>query len=468
MKSHITRDAWRKKNSYFHELDKQCIKNRLGCGNSVLEIGCWDGALLAELPQDRKFGVDRSSAHLSEATGRNGLKKFQVEVSDFDQPTVSLGTEKFDLILLHDVLSESRNLSNFMANIVRHSHSDTRLLIVDYSRLWRPILEMATLLKLRRKAPRVLNMDAGTLELILKSYGYEILSHDRRFVLTKQIPLISDLLNFIFALPLLNKLCLRHYTVAVNRRLENDSEVEFKLTSVIVPCKNESGNIRKVFEELMRLDRPIELIFVEGGSSDETREVIDELITENQHLPIMHLTQSGRGKANAVWEGFRSAGGDLLVIYDADMTVPPESLVSVIDQFNKNNLDFVNCTRLLYPLESNAMQYLNYFANRLFAEIFRWITGVPVTDTLCGTKAIRRSLYLRIEEDILRAQKENLADPFGDFELLYQAVKKNLRISEVPVWYRARTFGTTQILRFRHGLILFLYTLRMWAGFLRR
>jgi hypothetical protein len=118
-------------------------------------------------------------------------------------------------------------------------------------------------------------------------------------------------------------------------------------------------------------------------------------------------------------------------------------------------------TRLVYPLESEAMRFLNLVANKIFSQLLTWLLGQRFTDTLCGTKVLRRTDYLQ-----LKAGRSYFGDfdPFGDFDLIFGASKPSLKIVEVPIRYASRTYGETQISRFRHGLLLFRMT---WFAFLR-
>ncbi len=113
--------------------------------------------------------------------------------------------------------------------------------------------------------------------------------------------------------------------------------------------------------------------------------------------------------------------------------------------------EFVNGSRLVYRMEDQAMRALNLIANKLFSLIFTWLLGQRFTDTLCGTKVLRREDYLRLKAG--RAYFGDF-DPFGDFDLIFGAAKLNLKVVEVPIRYASRTYGETQISRFRHGLML--------------
>jgi glycosyltransferase involved in cell wall biosynthesis len=195
-----------------------------------------------------------------------------------------------------------------------------------------------------------------------------------------------------------------------------------------------------------------EIIFVEGNSSDDTFrecERIREAYKESWDIKV--LKQDGKGKGDAVRKGFAAATCDVLMILDADLTMPPEALPKYHAVIETGKAEFVNGTRLVYPMENEAMRPLNLIANRCFAYLFSYLVNTRMTDTLCGTKVLLRKDY-----EVLARERSYFGnfDPFGDFDLIFGAAKQNLKIIETPIHYKARTFGETQISRFRDGWLL--------------
>ena len=194
-----------------------------------------------------------------------------------------------------------------------------------------------------------------------------------------------------------------------------------------------------------------ELIFVEGHSSDDTFAAIERGLADHPHRPARLFRQSGRGKGDAVRLGFSQATGDILMILDADMTVPPEDLPRFYDALHSGKGEFVNGVRLTYPMQDGAMRFANLLGNKFFSLAFSWLLGQPIKDTLCGTKVLRRDAYQALASN--RAYFGDF-DPFGDFDLLFGASKLGLQIVELPIRYRERTYGSTNIQRWRHGWLL--------------
>jgi glycosyltransferase involved in cell wall biosynthesis len=222
--------------------------------------------------------------------------------------------------------------------------------------------------------------------------------------------------------------------------------------SVLIPARNERGNIEPAVRRLPDLGGETEIIFVEGHSSDGTWEEIERVAAsyDGPHR-IVTLQQTGKGKADAVRLGFAHATGDLLTILDADLTMPPELLPRFVDAYRKGLADFVNGSRIVYPMEGEAMRPLNRLGNVFFAKALTSVLGTRLGDSLCGTKLVRRDDYARMTR-----WREDFGDfdPFGDFELIFPAATLGLGIVDVPIRYAARTYGSTQISRFRHGLLL--------------
>jgi glycosyltransferase involved in cell wall biosynthesis len=241
------------------------------------------------------------------------------------------------------------------------------------------------------------------------------------------------------------------------------------LVSVIIPARNESGNIKAIFERTPQMGRETELIFVEGHSKDDTyaaieREMAAHRFDDAQHTPStpsLLLRQTGIGKADAVRLGFANAKGGVLMILDADLTVPPEDLPRFYEALVSGKGEFINGVRLVYPMEKEAMRTLNFLGNKFFSLAFSWLLGQPIKDTLCGTKVLWKRDY-----ELIAANRSYFGDfdPFGDYDLLFGAAKLNRKIVDLPIRYRERTYGSTNISRWKHGLLL----LRMVAFAARR
>jgi glycosyltransferase involved in cell wall biosynthesis len=226
---------------------------------------------------------------------------------------------------------------------------------------------------------------------------------------------------------------------------------EKPLVSVIVPARNEAGNIKAIFERVPKMGRDTELVFVEGHSQDDTYEAIEKEITLHPSTPSLLLRQAGIGKADAVRLGYERASGEILMILDADLTVPPEDLPRFYEALVSGKGEFINGVRLVYPMEAQAMRSLNFLGNKFFSLAFSWLLGQPIKDTLCGTKVLWKTDYEKIAAN--RSYFGDF-DPFGDFDLIFGAAKQNLKIVDLPIRYRERTYGSTNISRWRHGLLL--------------
>jgi glycosyltransferase involved in cell wall biosynthesis len=254
--------------------------------------------------------------------------------------------------------------------------------------------------------------------------------------------------RFFAPLPLINNLCLRHYTLCRSLRQRAPEPTS---ATIVIPARNERGNIEPAVRRIPRFVNDLEIIFVEGHSNDGTWEEIERVAAAYSDLDIKARRQPDKGKADAVFTGFDGARGEVLIILDADLTAPPEQLPKFWDAIASGKGEFVNGTRLVYPMEQQAMRFLNLIANRIFSVLFSWLLSQRFTDTLCGTKALRKSDYLRLKQG--RGYFGNF-DPFGDFDLIFGASKLGLKAVEVPIRYASRTYGQTQISRFRHGLML--------------
>lgn len=265
--------------------------------------------------------------------------------------------------------------------------------------------------------------------------------------------------SILAAIPLVRMLSLT--SVVVLRPILRSTDARPSL-SIVIPARNEFGNIENALKRMPDFGAKIEVIFVEGHSKDDTwAEILRVQELYKDKFDITAVQQTGKGKSDAVRLGFSKAKCDLLTILDADLTMPPEKLTRFYDAYCNNLADFVNGSRLVYPMENEAMRTLNKFGNKFFAKTLSWILGAPITDSLCGTKLLTRQDYTRM---IAWRNDFGDFDPFGDFELIFPAATLGLGIVDIPIAYRNRVYGTTQIRRFYHGMMLF----RMvWVGFVQ-
>jgi glycosyltransferase involved in cell wall biosynthesis len=310
---------------------------------------------------------------------------------------------------------------------------------------------LASKLGLRQKLPESNWLSHIDVENILKLQNFELISIQQKIIFPFYIPLISNFLNrYIAPLPFFNFFCLLNIAIArplpINNHLLNQS------VSIVIPSRNESENIRKIINRIPKMGENDEIIFIEGGSSDNTWNVIQQMhALYGVNKRILIAQQKGIGKGDAVREGFKLASNEILMILDADMTVAPEDLSKFYDAIRSGKGEFINGSRLVYPMENGAMQFLNLLANKFFAISFAFILGQRFKDTLCGTKVISRINYLKLSSN--RSFFGDF-DPFGDFDLIFGAARMGLKIIEVPIIYRERVYGKTNISRWKHGSIL--------------
>ena len=318
-----------------------------------------------------------------------------------------------------------------------------------YNFLWEPILKLGELLGLKMPQQQQNWLSTEDIINLLNLANYQVVKSECRFLIPKWIPLISDLINrFIAPLPGIKKICLGRYIVA--RPLKLKENKDYSIT-ILIPCKNEKGNIEAAVKRIPEFGNHQEIIYVDGHSTDGTPEEIERVISKYPHKSIKLMVQDGQGKGDAVRKGFAAAKGDILMILDADLTVPPEDLPKFYRAIAEDHGEFINGCRLIYPMEKQAMRLLNLFGNKFFSVMFTWLLDQRFKDTLCGTKVLFREDYKKIQRG---REYFGEFDPFGDFDLIFGAIKNNLKVVEIPIRYRERTYGNTNISRFRHGWLL--------------
>ncbi|MEW6302895.1 MAG: glycosyltransferase [Verrucomicrobiota bacterium] len=428
---------------FYHKLLGTYFSFLIPPGVRVLEIGCGLGDLLAAVKPARGVGVDFSPKTVELARQRHPGLEFIVA-----DATELAADETFDYIIVSDLVNDLPDVQALLEKLQRFAHPRTRLVLNFFNYLWRPILALAE--GIGEKAPTLLQnwLSAHDMRNLLHLAGWEVVKMDTRILWPVYTPVLSGLLNRWLA-PLLKPFCLSIFFVA-RPAPRVPADKQFKC-SVVIPARNEAGNIEAAVQRTPEMGLGTEIIFIEGHSKDNTWDEIQRIAAKYTDRNIKVLKQQTKGKGGACREAFAAATGDLLFILDADLTMPPEELPKFYEAARSGRAEFVNGVRLVYPMEDQAMRFLNMVANKFFGLAFSWLLGQQIKDTLCGTKVLFKDEYEAI------ARNRNYFgdfDPFGDFDLLFGAAKLNLRIIDLPIRYRARTYGDTNIQRWRHGWLL--------------
>jgi len=415
-------------------------------GQRVLELGCGTGDLLAALRPAFGVGVDFNHAALRIARRRHAGLRF-VE-ADAGAPALK---GEFDFIVLSDLVNDLWDVQRVLECVSELSGPRTRVLLNLFSHFWEIPLRAAARLRFAQSTLRQNWMTPGDVENLLRLANFEVVRHSAEVLLPVDVPLIAPFFNkFLVRFWPFRLLALANFYSA-RRTPRADPREPGASVSVVVPARNEAGNVESIFARTPTMGKGTELVFVEGHSRDRTWEAILEARSRHPEVPCQADRQTGVGKGDAVRLGFERSTGEVLMILDADLTVPPEDLPRFYEALVSGKGDFINGVRLVYPMEDQAMRLANLAGNKFFSAGFSWLLGQPIRDTLCGTKVLWKRDYDRIAAG--RATFGDF-DPFGDFDLLFGAAKLGLRIVDVPIRYRERTYGSTNIQRWRHGLLL--------------
>jgi len=435
---------------YFHQIDSKNMRFLIPEGCRILDLGCGNGDLLATLKPSAGVGVDFSPEIIQVARASHPeLTFYQFDIEGPDLSTLS-EHGPFDIIVLSDTIGYLNDCQRLIEELHQFCHADTRLITSYYAHGWEPILRIAEFLGFKAPQGSQNHIPPADIRHFYKLADFEVVKQERRILVPVRLLGLGDVVNrWLSFLPLLRRLNIRNYTVG--RSLRHISR-EARSVSVVIPCRNERGNVEAAVERLPDFGSELEIVFVEGHSQDGTYEEIQRVAEKYAgRRKIVYGRQDGVGKGDAMRKGFSMATGDVLMILDGDLTVRPEDLPKFYDALTSGKGDLINGSRLVYPMDDDAMRFLNHIANSIFAWIFSWLLNQRITDTLCGTKVLTRTHYDQIAKG--RSYFGNF-DPFGDFDLIFGASKLNLRIIDLPVRYASRSYGETQISRFRHGWLL--------------
>lgn len=441
---------WRNRNLYYYQDLERFFHFSTSNDSSVLQVGSALGYLLAAVNPSYGLGIDANPSVIEDSKKRFPDLDFRVEgIEDFKP------LEKFDYILMAHTISYIEDIQKGLHSIEKACRDSSRLIMTFHNPAWEPILQFATLIGQRMPLSDLNWLSLEDVQNLLQLSGFEVVYHGKRLLFPKRVPLISYFFNRVLApLPFLNQLCLCEYIIARLRPKDADTQtkIEQMTCSVIIPARNEAGNIEACITQMPKLGRHTEIIFIEGHSRDDTWSEIQRVQEKyKDQWDIKIAQQSGKGKGDAVRQGFNLATGDIFIILDSDLTVKPEDLVYFFEAIASGYCEFANGCRLIYPVNATTMPWLNRMANRFFAWLLSYLLNTKIKDSLCGTKAISKDNYRRIAEN---RNYFGDFDPFGDFDLLFGAAKLRLKINDIPVRYMPRTYGVSNIQHFKEGLVL--------------
>jgi hypothetical protein len=432
---------------FYHSLLTRYYTFIIPPGFKVLELGCGRGDLLASVRPSLGVGLDFSDRMIEFARKKHPhllLVRGDVHALPFNT--------KFDFIILSDLVNDVWDVQRIFQNIKQLCHQGTRVVLNFFNEIWRPVLAFARKRGWGVDVKEQSWLSVHDIKNLMRLSGLEPVNISKRILLPLNWPVMANVLNRYAAhLFPFNLLALSIFIVSRPIFPPPEETNNGESVSVVVPARNEAGNIKNIIEQIPNVGTRTEIIFVEGGSRDNTFGVIEEMADRYPGKNIHLFRQKGHGKGDAVRLGFEKATGDILMILDADLTVSPEDLPLFYEAIHLGKGEFINGVRLVYPMEDHSMRLFNKLGNKFFSWAFTWLLGQPIKDTLCGTKVLRKADYQLIARN---RPYFGEFDPFGDFDLLFGAAKLNLRIVDMPIRYRARKYGDTNISRWKHGIVL--------------
>jgi hypothetical protein len=429
--------------NYFYSLLRKYLSLFILPQNSVVEIDPTSSLLVGAMPQGK-------------VVFRNAPEEIEL-ATNFREGTVlpveSIYEARPDYLVISGLIHYERDIQGLLGSLHKMCHRETRLVLTYYSSLWRPFANLASGLGLRRKLPESNWLAHEDIRNLLELENFDLVRLDHKILIPFYIPVVSYIFNrYVAPLPVFKNFCLLNIALARPVIEQPNKESVAPSVSIVVPARNESGNIDNIVKRIPTMGPNDEIIFIEGNSTDDTWQAIQSAHARfGSERRILIAQQGGKGKGDAVRKGFGLATNEILMILDADMTVPPEDLPKFYHAIKDGKGEFINGTRLVYPMEKEAMRFFNLLGNKFFAMAFSFVLGQRFKDTLCGTKVISRSNYLQLANN--RSFFGDF-DPFGDFDLIFGAARMGLKIVEVPISYRERVYGDTNISRWRHGAIL--------------
>ena len=439
-------ESWGGLGGYYRRRIQSIYQFLIPPGMRILEVGCGRGNLIASLKPAYGLGIDLSSKMVKAAQESHP----ELHFIPMDVHSMSLN-ETFDFIILSDTINDLWDVELAFKQLFKLTKPSTRVILNYFNRIWELPLDIA----------KVINAATPTLEQnwlsvqdannLLNLADFEVIRNWVEVLCPLPIPLVAPLCNrYLTRIKPFSALSMTCFTLARPNPARFEQKKQY-FVSVMIPVRNEAGNIASIFSRTPKMGKGTELIFVEGHSKDNTFAEIEKQIHNHPQRKALLISQTGIGKGDAVHTGFANASGDVLMIMDADLTVTPEDLPRFYEALATGKGELINGVRLIYPMEKRAMRFFNLIGNKLFSMIFSYLLGQPIKDTLCGTKVLWKEDYEKIAAN--RAYFGDF-DPFGDYDLIFGSAKLNLKIVDMPIRYRERKYGTTNIQRWKHGWLL--------------
>jgi len=431
-------DQWKAKNDYYYNMMKSFLARMIPPGSRVLDIGCATGQILAAAQPNRGVGVDISGEMVKIASKKYPHYTFihsSIEELQLD--------EKFDYIIMVDFIDQVYDVQRIFESLWRFCLPHTRIILTTVNPYWEPFLYLWE--RLGWKTPEVPHnfLDKGIITRLADMLDFTVSYSGFMLLMPVRIPLISYLANSVgVRIGGLNRLSFVQYMI-IQPTVKNTTSLGLGC-SVIIPCYNEQDNIEEAIKRIPLMGKKTEIVVVNDGSQDQTADKVRALQKDYPDLRLIDY-KPNHGKGYAVRKGFEEATQEILMILDADFSTPPEELPRFFEPLNKGLCQFVNGTRMVYPMEKQAMRFFNLLGNKLFGYIMSFITQQKLTDTLCGTKAFYKFDLKRIKWAL---------DKWGDFDILFGCAKAGCKFMEVPVHYKTRISGESKMKAFRHGFHL--------------
>ncbi|MCL4229392.1 glycosyltransferase [Candidatus Dependentiae bacterium] len=421
----------------------------------VLQIGCKNGYLLNAVRPLYGVGIEPHEATRNKVQSTYPHLNFVHSFDGLFQDAL------FDYVILDTATVDFYDAQELLERLHLVCHPATRIIVTKNTSFGEWILSALRIFRRSSFQHSCNRISKNDLRHFLYLSGYDYITGGKHTLLSLYLPLISALCNNIVALlPGVNFFCLREWMII--RPAPQELRASDYTVSIVIPCRNERDNIEAAIIRTPTMGRKMEFIFVEGHSQDGTLDEIKRVMAKYPEKNISCLVQDGKGKGDAVRKGFAHAQGDILMILDADLTMPPEELPKFLEALLRGKGELINGSRLIYGMEQQAMRPLNFLVNHGFSLLFTWLLGQRITDTLCGTKVLFKKDY---QDIVCNRSYFGEFDPFGDFDLLFGAAKLNRKIVDMPVHYKSRSYGTSQISRFRGGFMLLMMSLVAFKKF---
>lgn len=415
-------DFWKEKNWYYHNQLKQIFKDVIKENSKVLQIGYGLGDILAALYPKKGVSFDDDKDILAISRRRYPIFKF----TDFNFNKNKVN-DKFDYVIYPNSLEHFDDIQTVFENVYPALSRSSKVVVASVNPRWEQIFYILEKLKLKRPESSRNWLRIENIKNLLEVSGYKVIDSGFRIILPVSIPLISGIINKVIRnIKILSRFCVEQFVVAQKETFSINNNLS---CSVVIPTYNQAELLEYCIESIPNVGKKMQIVVVDDASSDRTEQVMKSLSKKHHNIKYIR-NERPQGEEKSLKIGIESVDLDIILTYDAKMSIPSSELVRFYNVLASKRADFVSGMRFIYPLEGQRLRQLTIIGNIIFSYLYSLFLNQRVFDPLCSIKGFYKKNYSKIKI----SNNNTLLD------LLIKAAENKAKILEIPVHYSLESY----------------------------